>query len=324
MQVRMMPVSFVFQRFQRLVRDTSRRLGKEVNLVLVGEDTEADKNIIEALGDPLVHIVRNCLDHGFERPEVRRAAGKPAAGTLTIRAIQEADHVVIEIRDDGKGIDPQAIRRKALEKGLLDEAGLERLSDPEAIQLIFAPGLSTAEAVSDLSGRGVGMDVVRAAMARVQGTIQLDSELGQGTRIQLSLPLSMAVSNVIIIESDGQVFGVPMDCVVETVRVHPSRIRLIKKRQTTTLRGRVVALQSLNALLGLDAAPRVSAAGDLAVLVVRAGGESVGILVDHFYQTVDVILKPLSGILAGLPGYAGSALMGDGSVLMILNLKEIL
>jgi two-component system chemotaxis sensor kinase CheA len=324
MQVRMMPVSFVFQRFPRLVRDTSRKLGKEVALVLDGEDTEADKNIIEALGDPLVHIVRNSLDHGFELPEARRSAGKPAAGTLTIRASQESDRVLIEIRDDGKGIDPDIIKRKAYEKGLIDEATLDRLTDQEALNLVFAPGLSTATVVSDLSGRGVGMDVVRTAVDKVNGSIHLESELGKGTRICLSLPLSMAVTNVMIIESDGQVFGIPMDCVVETVRVPQSRIMTIKKSQATVLRGRIVALKSLNSILGISTPPVANADGELAVLVVRVGEESIGLLVDNFRETVDVILKPMVGILSGLSVYAGSALMGDGSVLMVLNIKGVM
>ena len=324
MQVCMMPVSFVFQRFHRLVRDTSRKLGKEVNLVLEGEDTEADKNIIEALGDPLIHILRNSLDHGLELPEVRRAAGKPAAGTLTIRASQESDRVLIEIQDDGKGIDPLVIKRKAYETGVIDEATLARISDQEAVNLVFAPGLSTAAAVSDLSGRGVGMDVVRAAVEKVNGSIHLESELGKGTRIRLSLPLSMAVTKVMIVESDGQTFGVPMDCVIETVRVPRARIRTIKQAQATVLRGRIVALKSLNALLGLAIPPKANADGELAVLVVRLGEEPVGILVDQFHETVDVILKPMTGVLAGIAAYAGSALMGDGSVLMILNIKEVL
>jgi two-component system chemotaxis sensor kinase CheA len=324
MQVRMMPVSFVFQRFPRLVRDTSRKLGKEVNLILEGEETEADKNIIESLGDPLVHIVRNSLDHGFEQPEVRRAAGKPAAGTLTIRATQESDRVIIEIIDDGKGIDPEAIKRKAYEKGLIDEAALERMSDQEAVNLVFASGFSTVEVISDLSGRGVGMDVVRTAVEKVNGTVVLESEKGKGTRIRLSLPLSMAVTNVMIVESDGQIFGMPMDCVVETVRVPRSAIRTIKKSLATVLRGRIVPLKSINVLLGLDAQPKANAEDELAVLVVRLGDESVGLLVDDFRETIDIILKPMAGVLAGLSAYSGSALMGDGSVLMVLNVKEIL
>jgi two-component system chemotaxis sensor kinase CheA len=324
MQVRMMPVSFVFQRFPRLVRDISRKLGKEVNLVLEGEETEADKNIIEALGDPLVHIVRNSLDHGFESPETRRAAGKSAAGTLTIRANQESDRVVIEICDDGKGIDPAIIKRKAYEKGLIDEAALERISDQDAVNLVFTSGFSTVEAVSDLSGRGVGMDVVRTAVEKINGSVLLESEKNKGTRLRLSLPLSMAITNVMIVESDGQIFGMPMDAVVETVRVPRSAIRTIKKSLTTVLRGRIVPLKSINTLLELDADQKVNNEDELAVLVVRVNDESVGLIVDNFRETVDVILKPMAGVLAGLSVYSGSALMGDGSVLMVLNIKGIL
>jgi len=324
MQVRMMPVSFVFQRFGRLVRDTSHRLGKDVHLVLEGQDTAADKNIIEALGDPLVHMVRNSLDHGLESPEVRLALGKNAQGTLKIVAKQESDRVVIEISDDGRGIDPEVIKHKAFEKGLIDAPTLERLSDQEAIQLIFAPGFSTAEVISDLSGRGVGMDVVRTAIERINGNIALESVKGQGTLVRLSLPLSMAVSTVLTVESDGQLFGVPMDLVAETVRVPRSSVRSIKQSMATVLRGRIVPLRSLNSILGLAAAPLANEDDELAVLVLRLGDEVLGILVDDFHQTADIILKPLSGVLGQLRCYAGSALMGDGSVLMVLNVKEML
>ncbi|GAB3360067.1 MULTISPECIES: chemotaxis protein CheA [Giesbergeria] len=312
MQVRMLPVSFVFQRFPRLVRDTARRLGKEIELVMEGQDTAADKNIIEAMGDPLVHMVRNSMDHGIEQPEVRLAAGKPAQGTLRISARQEADRVVIEVSDDGKGIDPQLIKRKAYEKGLIDETTLERISDQEAINLTFLPGFSTAESVSELSGRGVGMDVVRTAIDRVNGSIALESWLGQGTRVRLSLPLSMAVTNVMTIEADGQVFGIPMDVVVETVRVPRSNTRQIKQGMVTVLRGRVVPLKSLNRLLSLAPPPLTNDSDEYAVLV------------DDFCETADIILKPLEGVLSNIGLYAGSALMGDGSVLMVLNVKEML
>lgn len=323
MQIRMLPVSFVFQRFPRLVRDISRKLDKEVALRLEGEETEADKNIIEALADPLIHIVRNSLDHGLETPEVRRAAGKPAAGTLTIRANQEGDRVVIEIVDDGKGIDPMVIKSKAYEKGIIDEATFERIGDREAVNLVFAPGLSTAAAISDLSGRGVGMDVVRAAVEKVNGSIALDSEVGKGTRIRISLPLSMAVTQVMIVESDLQIFGVPIEHVVETVRVPRADIRTIRQSQAIVLRGKVVPLRPLNAMLALTAQPVANADDELAVLVARVAGDTVGLLVDDFRETVDVIQKPLAGMLAGLSAYSGSALMGDGSVLMVLNLKEL-
>jgi two-component system, chemotaxis family, sensor kinase CheA len=323
MQVRMMAVSFVFQRFPRLVRDISRKLGKEVQLVLEGEQTEADKNIIESLADPLIHIVRNSLDHGLETPEIRLAAGKPAIGKLTIRAAQEADRVVIEIADDGKGIDPAVIKQKAYEKGIIDEATLERIGDQEAINLIFAAGLSTAAVISDLSGRGVGMDVVRSAVEKINGAVVIESELGKGTSIRISLPLSMAVTQVMIVESDQQLFGVPMDHVVETVRVPRSSIHTIKQSQTAVLRGRVVPLKALNTLLGISAIPRSNSDDELAVLLVQAGAVELGLLVDGFQETMGVIQKPFNGFLSALSAYSGSALMGDGSVLMILNIREI-
>ncbi|MCK7574995.1 MAG: chemotaxis protein CheA [Chromatiales bacterium] len=324
MQVRMLPVSFVFQRFPRLVRDIAHKLGKEVRLIMEGESTEADKNIIESLADPLIHIVRNSLDHGLESPAERRAAGKPPEGRLTISARQESDRVLIEISDDGRGIDPDVIRRKAYEKGIIDETALERLNDQEAVNLVFAAGFSTADRISDLSGRGVGMDVVRNAIARVHGSIDLRSRVGEGTRLRLSLPLSMAVTNVMIIESAGQRFGVPMDAVAETVRVARRDIRVIKKRLTTVLRGRLVPLAALNDLLALDAPQLANEDDELAVLVVRIEKEYLGIIVDDCRETIDIILKPLAGFLGDLTGYSGSALLGDGSVLLILNPRELL
>jgi two-component system chemotaxis sensor kinase CheA len=324
MQVRMMPVSFVFQRFPRLVRDISRKLGKEVELVLEGEGTAADKNIIEALADPLIHILRNSLDHGLETPDARLAAGKPAAGRLLIRAAQVGDRVVIEVCDDGRGIDPAVIKRKALEKGVIDLEQSERLSDQDAINLVFAAGFSTVDVVSDLSGRGVGMDVVRAKVAQVGGSVSLASRPGEGTQILLSLPLSMAVSNVMIVESGEQSFGIPMDMVVETVRVAGAEVHAIQRRESTVLRGQIVPLCTLNSLLASGRPQRLNDQGELAILVVRLRGEQVGLVVDHFRGVVDIILKPLGGILGSLPGYAGCALLGDGSVLMVLNPGELM
>lgn len=324
MQVRMMPVGTVFQRFGRLVRDISKRLGKDVQLVIEGEETEADKNIIESLADPLIHIIRNSLDHGLEVPEVRRAAGKTPQGTIRVAASQESDRVIIEIHDDGAGIDPQRVRDKAVERGLIPEDKASSLSDTDAVQLIFLPGFSTAEAISDLSGRGVGMDVVRNAVERIGGHVSLSSTHGRGTRLRLSLPLSMAVTNVMIVEAGERRFGIPMDMIVETVRVHADDIHHFKQARTTVLRGRIVPLRALHDLLGLYMPAHVNEEGEHAVLVVRLGGENVGLLVDHFHGATDIILKPLEGVLAGLTGFAGTALMGDGSVLMVLNPKELM
>jgi two-component system chemotaxis sensor kinase CheA len=324
LQVRMLPVGAVFQRFGRLVRDISKKLGKEVHLVIEGEDTEADKNVIEPLADPLIHVLRNSLDHGIELPEVRRAAGKPAAGTIRIQARQESDRVIIEITDDGAGVDPARVRAKAVERGLIPADRAALLSDNEAVQLVFLPGFSTAESISDLSGRGVGMDVVRTAIERINGGVELRSVHGKGTTLRLSLPLSMAVTHVMVIESAGRRLGVPMDLIVETVRVHTDDIHHFKQARTTVLRGRIVPLRALNELLALDAEPLCNQQGELAVLVVRIGHQNVGLLVDHFQGASDIILKPLEGVLAGLVGFAGTALMGDGGVLMVLNPKELL
>jgi two-component system chemotaxis sensor kinase CheA len=324
LQVRMLPVGAVFQRFGRLVRDISKKLDKEVHLVIEGEDTEADKNVIEPLADPLIHVLRNSPDHGIELPDVRRAAGKPAAGTIRILARQESDRVIIEIHDDGAGIDPARVRNKAVERGLIPADRAALLSDAEAVQLIFLPGFSTADSISDLSGRGVGMDVVRTAIERINGGVELSSTLGKGTLLRLSLPLSMAVTHVMVIESAGRRLGVPMDLIVETVRVHRDDIHHFKQARTTVLRGRIVPLRALNELLAIDAEPLCNEQGELAVLVVRIANQNVGLLVDHFQGASDIILKPLEGVLAGLIGFAGTALMGDGGVLMVLNPKELL
>jgi two-component system chemotaxis sensor kinase CheA len=259
----------------------------------------------------------------LETPEGRRAGAKAETGTLTIRAAQQADRVVIEIVDDGKGIDPAVIKRKAYEKGLIDEAALERMDDGSALNLIFAAGLSTAAVVSDLSGRGVGMDVVRTAVEKLNGSVIVESELGKGTSIRISLPLSMAVTQVMVIESDGQLFGVPMDHVLETVRVPRNSIHRIKQSMTAVLRGRVVPLKALNGLLGIVAQPTANADDELSVLLVQAGGGVVGLLVDGFRGTLGVIQKPMAGFLSSLSTWSGSALMGDGSVLMIMNIREI-
>lgn len=324
MQVRMLPMGHVFQRFPRLVRDVSRQLGKKVRLVLEGESAEADKHIVESLGDPLIHILRNSLDHGLEPPDVRRAAGKPEEGRILVRASQEGDRVSIEIEDDGRGIDPVLVKRKAFEKGLVDEARLDTLSDAEAIQFIFAPGFSTAETVSNLSGRGVGMDVVNSSLQKIGGNIRLTSEKGRGTRIVLTLPLSVSVSNVLMVTMDGQRYGIPMDMVVETVRVPREDIHVIKDRRVAVLRGRVVPLFGADQLLQLPQGPVTNGEDEFAVLVVRVDGAVVGLIVDGFAQTTDVILKPLEGPLGSLAGFLGSALLGDGSVLLVLDLKELM
>ena len=246
MQVRMIPVSEVFERFPRLVRDLARKLDKRIELVITGADTAADKTIIEALGDPLLHIVRNAIDHGIEAAGLREAAGKPGCATLRLAAGREADQVVIEVSDDGRGIDPERVRRSAIDKGLLEAGQAALLSDQEAVNLIFRAGFSTAAEISDLSGRGVGMDVVRTTVERLGGTAGVASVPGQGTRVRLSLPLSMAITRVMTVEAGGTLFGIPMDLIGETVRLDPARVRTIKRAETFVLRDEVVPLRKLS------------------------------------------------------------------------------
>ena len=321
-EIRMMPVSVIFQRFPRLVRDISKKLGKKVNLKLVGEETEADKNVIEALSEPLIHLVRNSLDHGIEPPEERRQKGKPEVGNLTISAYQEADQVIIEVADDGRGIDPEAVKLKAYKKGLIDEETLEKIDDQKALDLIFLPGFSTAESISEVSGRGVGMDVVKSTLERLSGGVSIETELGKGTKVKLHLPLSMAVTKVMIIESAEQTFGIPMDIVVESVRVPKSSIKKIKHQDAAVLRGKIIPLYSLNSILGIPYEQISNEDDEIAVLVLRIGRSRVGLVVDAFKGTMDVILKPFQGVLASMSYYSGSAILGDGSVLIVLNPKE--
>ncbi|SDN06673.1 two-component system, chemotaxis family, sensor kinase CheA [Methylobacterium phyllostachyos] len=323
MAIRMMPVSQVFQRFPRLVRDTTRKLGKEVELVIQGEDTEADKNVLESLADPLIHMVRNALDHGIETPADRVAVGKPARGTLRLSARQENDNVIIEVADDGKGIDPEVVRDKALRVGLITPDQAAQMAPEEFVNLVFAPGFSTREQVSDLSGRGVGMDVVRNAVRKAGGDVWLASRLGQGSCVTVQLPLTMAVTRIVTVEASGQQYGVAMDAVAETVKVPRGQIHRIKQRETFVLRDAVIPLVRLADSLGL--APAAGAPPDEeAVMVARVGRERVGIVVDGFRERMEVIVRPLDGLLAGLVGFSGTALLGDGRVLLVLNLPDLI
>lgn len=318
MQVRMLPVSTVFQRFPRLVRDLSRKLDKRVDLVIEGEDTQADKTVIENLFEPILHLVRNSLDHGIETD--RAAAGKPETARLTLGASQDNDQVIIRITDDGRGIDPAVMREKAVEKGVMDRETAQRLSDGEAMDLIFAAGFSTAAAVTDVSGRGVGMDAVRTAIEKTGGRVELSSLPGTGTTVSLHLPLSMAVTRVMTLEVSGRQFGIPMDEIAETVRIPRADVVAIKDKEAFLLRDRIIPLVHLDRLLDL---PPKAAAEETAVLVVRIDKQAVGLAIEAFGEGMEVIVKPLDGPLAGMPGYLGTALLGDGRVLLVMNLKEL-
>ncbi len=323
MQVRMVPISHVFDRFRRLVRDLARKLNKKIYLVIEGEETEADKNIIEDLADPLIHLVRNSIDHGIESPDERTKVGKTPEGTIRLSASQWDGQIFIEISDDGKGLDQEKLKIKAFEKGLLTEEQLNNLSEKEIFQLIFAPGFSTADNVSDLSGRGVGMDVVRTMISDKGGSVSVNSTVGQGTSVKLALPLSMAVSHVLIVEAGGESFGIPIANVIESVRIPKDRIHKLKNRETTVLRNRVLPLGRLKSMLELPSTNGATTSDEEAVLVVNINGDEFGIIVDRFHEGVDIIAKPLEGFMASFQLYSCMALLGDGSVLLVLNLKEL-
>ncbi|MEV0897306.1 chemotaxis protein CheA [Actinoplanes sp. NPDC049802] len=322
MDVRMLPLSVAFGRFPRLVRDLSRRLGKTIELVTEGEDTMADKDVIEALGDPLVHLVRNSLDHGIEPSAERLAAGKPPTARLTLAAVADGDAVIVEVSDDGRGVDPDRVKRKAYEKGLISEEELETLSDGEAVDLVFRPGFSTVDQVSDLSGRGVGMDAVRASVEKLGGAVTMRSKLGEGTSTRLRLPLSMAVTQVMVVSVAGQRFGIPVDLVVETVRVPAGEVSRVLHQDVVMMRGEVVPVIDL--ARALDMPWSLDSGADRAILVASVSGQRIGLLVEQFHREVDVILKPLEGLLAYADEFSGTALLGDGLVLLVLNMKEVL
>lgn len=323
MQIRMVPLSHVFQRFPRLVRDFSRKLNKKIELVLEGEDTKADKTVVEDLAEPLVHLIRNSIDHGIEPPDERKSHGKPEKGTITLRAIPLEDQVIIEVIDDGKGIDVEKVKQKAYEKGLISEEQLDTISDQDALQYIFAPGLSTAEKISDLSGRGVGMDVVKNMVENVGGSITVFSEKNKGTTVRINLPLSMAVTRILMVEVSKELFGFPIENVAETVKIPKQDIKFIKNKETIVLRDRLIPIYRLNNILGLDLSEHNTDDEEVAILIMQVKNTEFGIVVDKFHEGMDIVLKPLEGIMSRYTLYSGATLLGDGRVLLVINPKEL-
>jgi len=323
--IRMVPVKTIFSKFPRMLRDLAKASGKKIDLQMAGEDTEIDKSIIEELGDPMIHLIRNSADHGIESPEARMKAGKSEVGTVILRARHEGDSVVVEIEDDGKGIDPAIIRAKAVEKGLLTQDRADAMPDEDVIELIFAPGFSTAAKVTDISGRGVGMDVVRSNVRKLNGRVGVRSTVGKGSIFTIKLPLTLAIIDALLVKSGGQVFALPGTAVEETLIVPPESISHLTSRQAINLRGEVLGVCRLKHLLK-SASPTNPAdeADGLSVVVVSAAGRRMGIIVDTFVRRQEVVIKPLAPYLASLPGISGASIMGDGGVVLILDPAELL
>ena len=322
LSLRVLPLRAAFQRFPRLIREMSAELGKPATLVLEGEETEADKAVVEILGEPLVHVLRNAMDHGIEDAAARAAAGKPAAATIRLRAAREGDHVLIEVTDDGRGIDVARVREVARERNVAPAETLASMSDAEVIDLIFAPGFSTARAVTGLSGRGVGLDAVRTAAKRLGGQVAVSDSSSHGTTVRLTLPFSIMMTDVMTVEAGGQTFGIPLESVVETLRVTRREIVPVGTAHAMVLRGRTVPVLELGQILG--ARPEQDEA-DTALLVIAEVDDDLGAFsVQRVGERMAVMLKPLDGILSGLRGIAGSTLLGDGSVLLVLDPAELL
>ncbi len=331
MRTRMQPIGAVFSKFPRVVRDLSAKLGKQCDVVMDGKEVDVDKTILEAIGDPLTHLVRNSIDHGVERPDVRVAAGKPAIGTIHLKAYHEAGKVRIDIADDGGGIYPEKLKKKAVEKGVITAEQAGRLTDREAVRLIFHPGFSTAEKITDVSGRGVGMDVVRTNIEKLGGTVDVDSNPGQGTTIQITLPLTLAIIPSLIIQSGEERFAIPQVNISELVRLRreemAKRLDLVKSAEVLRLRGSLLPLVRLREVLGFGlpnaAATETDPQATTNIIVVESGQQRFGIVVDALHDSEEIVVKPLGRHIKNAPCLSGATILGDGHVALILDVAGI-
>lgn len=322
MKTRMQPIKKVFGRFPRLVRDLARQLKKEINLELVGEETDLDKNLVEALADPLVHLVRNAVDHGIEMPDEREASGKARTGHVVLSAEQEGDHILLSISDDGKGMDPNVLRAKAVEKGLMDKDAAERLSESDCYNLIFAPGFSTKTEISDVSGRGVGMDVVKTKIAQLNGSINIFSAKGQGSKIVIKVPLTLAIMPTLMVMLGNQAFAFPLVNVNEIFHLDLSRTNVVDGQEVVIVRDKALPLFYLKRWLVQDQVHEEQREGHVVILSV--GTQRIGFVVDQLVGQEEVVIKPLGKMLQGTPGMSGATITGDGRIALILDVPSML
>ena len=319
MRTRMQPVGKVFSRFPKVARDVARQLQKEVDLELVGADTELDRNLVEALADPLVHLVRNAIDHGIEVPSLREACSKPRQGHVRLSAQQEGDFVTIEIRDDGAGIDPERLRVKALEKGLIDPEAAARLSHDECLQLVFLPGFSTKAEVTDISGRGVGMDVVQSRIRELSGQITIHSDVGRGSRFVIRVPLTLAILPTLLVQAGDPVYALPLARVMEVLHAPSESLRWFDGQAVLDRQSHTLPLVDLRQWLRVDPVM----APLLTIVVLQMGEQRFGLIVDQVRGREEVVIKPLPRAVRGLPGYAGATLIGDGRMALILDVDGL-
>lgn len=324
MKARMMPIETVFNRYPRVVRDLAQKLGKEVQLELVGGETELDRSVIEVIGDPLLHILRNSIDHGLETPDERIAAGKPAKGKVCLSARHQENHIVIEIVDDGKGIDAERVKAKAVEKGHLTKDQADRMTEKEALQLIFASGLSTAKEISEVSGRGVGMDIVRSNLQKLGGIIDLETTLGEGTKFSLRLPLTLAIIRGLLVSISGTVYVIPLGSVVETLMVQPEEIETVHGREVIVIRGLTTPLIRMkNVFMGGSSPESCGDGNQYYAVIVGLAEQRIGLIVDKLIGEREVVIKSLSRFCGDVPGISGATILGDGNVALIMDVNSI-
>ncbi|MCW8996308.1 MAG: chemotaxis protein CheA [Psychromonas sp.] len=324
MKTRMQPIKKVFGKFPRVVRDLARSLGKDIRLDLEGEDTDLDKNLVEALADPLVHLVRNSVDHGIEMPNVRMQAGKNKQGRVLLSASQEGDHILLVIEDDGAGMDAAKLKQIAMDKGILDQDAADRMSDKEAYSLIFAPGFSTKVEISDISGRGVGMDVVKTGITKLNGTITIDSTIGKGTRLDIKVPLTLAILPTLMIVVAQQTFALPLTNVSEIFHLDLSNTNVVDGQLTIVIRERAIPLFYLRDWLAPRAEPAEKGQGVGHIVIVQLGVQQIAFVVDALLGQEEVVIKPLDKLLSGTPGMAGATITSDGGIALILDLPSLL
>ena len=323
MKLRMVPVGQVFNRFPRMVRDLSHSLGKEINLIIQGEETELDRTVIDEIGDPLVHLLRNSIDHGIEKPTDRTAAGKNPVGEIRLIARHEGNHVLLLVSDDGKGLKAEVIKQKALEKGLVSKAELDAMDPSDVMRLIFMSGFSTAETVTDVSGRGVGMDVVRTKIEALGGTLELDSTQGQGTRVRIRLPLTLAIIQALLIQVQAETYAIPLGSIDSTINIVPADIRTIQQQEVILLRGQIIPLVRLGRRLGIEQSNDFGEEQELYVVIVQSGDNKIGLLVDSLVGQQEIVIKSLGTILTGIKQIAGATILGDGQVVLILDVNAL-
>lgn len=324
MKTRMQPIKKVFGRFPRVVRDLARSLKKEITLELFGEETDLDKNLVEALADPLVHLVRNSVDHGIEMPDEREKVGKPRVGSVKLSASQEGDHILLTIEDDGAGMDPEKLKRIAIERGVLDADAAARMSDNDAYNLIFAPGFSTKVEISDISGRGVGMDVVKTKITQLNGTVFIDSEMGKGTVLEIKVPLTLAILPTLMVMVGKQTFALPLAAVSEIFHLDLSKTNIVDGQLTIIVREKAIPLFYLQHWLVKGGGSHQIGEGEGHIVIVQIGNQQVGFVVDSLIGQEEVVIKPLDALLQGTPGMAGATITSDGGIALILDVPNLL